>query len=125
MKWLVGFVLGLVGGFAVGYLTVPAAGMGRRCLPRQQAAPADAPRASAAVPGLAFDEQLTRTIREQLLACDLAAWVDVTTVDGVVYLRGRPRDADAAARIAAIAQQTPGVRSVVNELKPVADVPAG
>jgi len=135
VKWLVGFVLGLVGGFAVGYLAAPVAGADlRRAVSRLKSssagsAPAAACQKAASKPGalagLAFDERLTRTIREQLLAGDLAAHVDVTTIDGVVYLRGRPRDAAEAARIVAIAERTPGVRSVVNELKPAADVPAG
>jgi osmotically-inducible protein OsmY len=135
VRWLVGFLLGLVGGFAVGYLAAPAAGADlRRAVSRRKAASAPAAPAGTcqeaagqrkALAGLAFDERLTRAIREQLLAGDLAAHIDVTTIDGVVYLRGRPRDAGEAARIVAIAERTPGVRSVVNELKPATDVPAG
>jgi osmotically-inducible protein OsmY len=70
--------------------------------------------------GLLEDDRLTRVARARLLERDVDDLrVDVTTVDGVMYLRGRPRTAHDAASIVDVAETTPGVTQVVNELKPL------
>jgi len=67
-----------------------------------------------------LDERLTRRARERLAERGVDdPRVDVTTGDGVMYLRGRPRDASAAAEVVQVAESTPGVTQVVNELKPL------
>jgi hypothetical protein len=43
--------------------------------------------------------------------------VDVTIVDGIAYLRGRPRDTSDVPAIVETIQMTPGLTGVVNELK--------
>jgi osmotically-inducible protein OsmY len=70
--------------------------------------------------GLLEDDRLTRVARARILergVDDLR--VDVTTVDGVMYLRGRPRTTGDAAAIVDVAETTLGVTRVVNELKPL------
>jgi osmotically-inducible protein OsmY len=90
----------------------------------------DEPRHRRARPltGLLQDEQLARTVRERLVARRLTnPHVDVTIVDGIAYLRGRPRDASDVPAIIETIQTTPGLTGVVNELKlpePAAAPPA-
>jgi osmotically-inducible protein OsmY len=68
--------------------------------------------------GMLEDERLTRRAWERLAERGiLDSRVDITTVDGVMYLRGRPRDAREASAVVEIAETTPGVERVVNELK--------
>ncbi|HZR99475.1 MAG TPA: BON domain-containing protein [Chloroflexota bacterium] len=137
MKWLVGFVLGVLGGWALGYAAGPRGsrlaacglsrwlgGAGADSLGR--AGSADAARR---YDGLLEDDRLTRVARARIQERDIDDLrVDVTTVDGVMYLRGRPRTARDAAAIVDVAETTPGVTKVVNELKPLdqeaAPVPA-
>ena len=132
MGWVAGFVLGALGGFAFGCLAAPVAGVELRASARRRwkgdgegregsdrAAMGGAPRARHRPNGLLPDERLTRAARERWVARGLAnPRVDVTTVDGVVYLRGRPREAAEATAIVEVVQDTPGVQGVVNELKP-------
>ena len=126
MKWFTGFLLGAVGGWAIGCLAGP---NGSRVaianLPLGRfAGSSDAENSAPAGPGsrpagLLPDERLTRRARERIVergVDDLR--VDVTTVDGVMYLRGRPGNARDAAAILDVAETTPGVTQVVNELKP-------
>ena len=130
MNWLVGFVLGAAGGWALGSLARPVGlGAGPTRLRRWLRAGERDDRPGGALAGsrpsrrrpdgLLLDERLTRAARDRVAAegiDDLR--VDITTVDGVMYLRGRPRNARAAAVIVQIAETTPGVARVVNELKP-------
>src|SRR5262249_61708260 len=72
------------------------------------------------VDGMLLDERVTRAVRDVLRERRLVIpRVDVTTVDGTTYLRGRPRDAAEAAAIAAAVEATRGVQGVTNELKPL------
>jgi hypothetical protein len=130
VAWFAGLVVGALAGVLVGWLTTPS-GRGRlRQLAgarrswgnglaaiRQATSPAD----GRGEPGgaLPADERLTRLARERLTAQELASLrVDVTTVDGAVYLRGRTRTPAEVEAIASIVQAIPGVQRVVNELKP-------
>jgi osmotically-inducible protein OsmY len=75
----------------------------------------DGGRPCAALPA---DERLTWLARDRLSAQGLASrHVDVTTVDGAVYLRGRTRAPAEAETIASVIEGIPGVQRVVNELK--------
>jgi osmotically-inducible protein OsmY len=68
--------------------------------------------------GLMPDERLTGRVQDELEA--RGVWsrrLDVTTVDGVVYLRGRELDTARADTIVNIAERMPGVQSVVDEIK--------
>jgi osmotically-inducible protein OsmY len=68
--------------------------------------------------GLPADEQITWAARDALARQSLASRrVDVTTVDGVVYLRGKTDQAANGEAIAAVVAGVPGVERVVNELK--------
>lgn len=121
MSWLVGFAVGAVGGFLLGSLARPSGLLG--LLPpfgREGTLDDDAAQRRRGRPltGLLQDERLARTVRERLVARGLSnPRVDVTIVDGVAYLRGRPRDATNVPAIVETIQTTPGLTGVVNELK--------
>jgi hypothetical protein len=67
--------------------------------------------------GLLPDEQITVKLKSDLQRRgNLGAHVDVTTIDGVVYLRGREPDPIKADDIVAAAYAVPGVRDVVDEV---------
>lgn len=128
MNWWLGFILGIAGGATV------AAAAGRR---RARTAPTSMDswlddeggsnstlrgQVSGArrYGGLLEDERLTREARERIAERGIDALrVDVTTVDGVMYLRGRPHTAHDAAEILRVAETTEGIEQVVNELKPL------
>jgi osmotically-inducible protein OsmY len=64
------------------------------------------------------DEKITDQVRTELERQGKASpRVDVTTVDGVVYLRGREPDAVRADGIVAVAHDIPGVTDVIDEIK--------
>ncbi|MBX5492908.1 MAG: BON domain-containing protein [Chloroflexi bacterium] len=115
MRWLYGFALGLLGGFALGALL----------LPRRAAQPCGLLRwlglrgaGQDSRSGLMPDERITRAVRERLAARGLdTPRLDVTTVDNVVYLRGRVGSSDERAAVVGVARETPGVARVVDELK--------
>jgi hypothetical protein len=128
MKWLLGFALGVLGGWALGYAAGPrgsrltACGLGRWLGMEGEADTEPGGRSGGArhYDGLLEDDRLTRVARARILERDIDVLrVDVTTVDGVMYLRGRPRTARDAAAIVEVAETTPGVTKVVNELKPL------
>jgi len=69
--------------------------------------------------GLMPDEQLSRRVQEQLEAHGLwTEHLDVNTVDGVVYVRGRDESQARVDAITRMAHSVPGVAEVVNEMKP-------
>jgi hypothetical protein len=127
VSWLVGFVLGALGGFILGCLKGPAALVRLRYAadltgPGLTGSGAewegDRRRRGKRLTGLLLDEQLARSARQRLAERGLTnPRVDVTIVDGVAYLRGRVPDAADAAAIAETVQATPGLTDVVNELK--------
>jgi len=127
VRWLVGFALGVLGGWALGWAAGPRGARLRDAGPRWLgvAGPGAADsggRAGGArrYDGLLEDDRLTRVARKRILERDVDdRRVDVTTVDGVMYLRGRPRTSQDAAAIVDVAETTPGVTKVVNELKPL------
>ncbi len=105
MKWLKGFVLGTLLGFALGCFVAPMAG--GRALSRLAEEPRMLP-----------DERLTRRMWERMRQRGIDnPHIDVTTVDRVMYLRGRARDASEVATVVDLAETMPGVEQVVNELK--------
>ncbi len=68
--------------------------------------------------GMMPDERVTARIHDELEARGIrSSRLDVTTVDGVVYLRGREPDGARIDTIVGIAEQVPGVTSVVDEIK--------
>ncbi len=121
MRWLLGFALGTLAGFLLGSLVGPSALLGLLGRAEREGLQPGAGRqrrGGGHLTGLPHDEQLARAARERLVEQGLAnPRVDVTIVDGVAYLRGRPRDAGQAAAIVAVVQATPGLTGVVNELK--------
>jgi hypothetical protein len=127
MKWLIGFALGIAGGWALGTVAgARGARLGACGLSRWLGAAGDDTAAGERATGgrrydgLLEDDRLTRVARARILERDVDDLrVDVTTVDGVMYLRGRPRTARDAATIVDVAETTPGVTQVVNELKPL------
>lgn len=134
MSWFAGFVLGVLGGWALGSLVAPRVGVRLDATPLGRWLPGaerdnghlpglgrGAPRGKAT--GLLQDERLTRRALERLAERGiLHPRVDITTVDGVMYLRGRPRDAAEAAAVLEVAETTPGVERVVNEMKSIENV---
>jgi hypothetical protein len=122
-----GFALGVLGGWALGWAAGPGGSrLGTvgvaRLLGASDPDGADGGRSGDArqFDGLLADDRLTRVARGRILERGIDDLrVDVTTVDGVMYLRGRPRTARDAAAIADVAETTPGVERVVNELKPL------
>lgn len=126
VRWLVGFVLGVLGGWALGcaagHRGSRLTGLGRwRGATRDEDAGRGGRSGGARrYDGLLEDDRLTRVARARMRERDVDDLrVDVTTVDGVMYLRGRPRTARDAAAIVDVAETTPGVTNVVNELKPL------
>jgi BON domain len=128
VKWLVGFLLGVLGGWALGCAAGPNGArlnalVGGRWLGATDddgAGSGGRPGGARRYDGLLEDDRLTRVARARILERDVDDLrVDVTTVDGVMYLRGRPRTARDAAAIMDVAETTPGVTTVVNELKPL------
>jgi hypothetical protein len=120
VSWLVGFALGALGGFLLGSLAGPTALPDLFRSSGHEGADDGAPRRRRGrhVTGLLQDEQLARVARERLAERGLFnPRVDVTIVDGVAYLRGRPRDAAEATAIVETVQATPDLTGVVNELK--------
>ena len=70
------------------------------------------------VGGVMPDERISEQIRSELARRgNPAPNVDITTVDGVVYLRGREPDAIKADGIVAVAHDTRGVVDVIDEVK--------
>jgi osmotically-inducible protein OsmY len=68
--------------------------------------------------GIQEDERVTLRVRDELQ--DFALWnhrLDVTTVDGVVYLRGRESDTARADAIVRVVQGIDGVHEVVDEIR--------
>lgn len=117
---LFGFVLGLLGAF-VGV---------RRALTRAPEAidPAE-PEPTQSDPGpgrtpghrssgIMPDEQLTDWLRAECRRLDVdVSRVDFTTVDGIVYLRGRETDPGLVDTLVSLARSAPGARDVVDEVK--------
>jgi BON domain len=132
VKWLVGFTLGVLGGWALGWIAGPngarlGTGQITRLLGASDVDEAGADRSGSGrtFDGLLADDRLTRAARGRIQERGIDDLrVDVTTVDGVMYLRGRPRTARDAAAIVDVAETTPGVERVVNELKPLDAVEA-
>lgn len=64
------------------------------------------------------DEQLTDWLRAEYRRLGVnASRVDITTVDGVVYLRGRETDSVQVDTLVSLARSAPGSRDVVDEIK--------
>ncbi|HEY3117358.1 MAG TPA: BON domain-containing protein [Chloroflexota bacterium] len=116
--WL-GYIVGLIGAFA----------WVRRALTERTIAAASAPTEPAPEPvaasarrggsnGVMADEQLTDWLRAECrrLGVD-ASRVDITTVDGVVYLRGRETDSPLVDTLVSLARSAPGSRDVIDEVK--------
>ena len=123
MSWLMGFLVGALGGYALGCWVAPLVSVVPAGRAENWSDSDDVPdraRSGRRVDGMLLDERVTRAVRDGLRARGLVnPRVDVTTVDDVTYLRGRPRDAAEAAAIAAAVEATPGVQRVTNELKPL------
>lgn len=132
MSWFAGFLLGALGGWALGALAAPRSRGGllglaglrgvlgaERSNGHQPRSGGEA-RSGRRTDGMLLDERLTRRAWERLAERGITdSRVDITTVDGVMYLRGRSRDAAEAMAVADVAETTPGVEQVVNELKPL------
>src|SRR5881396_1894006 len=114
MGSLLGFVLGLIGAFN---------GVRRALTERVQSTPgeptepapgpiaAGAPRRRSN--GVMADEQLTDWLRAECRRLNVdASRVDVTTVDGVVYLRGHETDSALVDTLVSLARSAPGARDV-------------
>jgi hypothetical protein len=67
--------------------------------------------------GLLPDEQITERLRSDLLRQGTGSRIDVTTVDGVVYLRGKEPDPIKADEAVAAAYAISGVRDVIDEIR--------
>ena len=68
--------------------------------------------------GMLPDEQLTYKVRDQLEG--LSLWgpnVDITTIDGAVYVRGRETNPQRADAIVHTVEGLDGVTRVVDELR--------
>lgn len=67
--------------------------------------------------GLLPDERLTLHVRSELEGRGIwTSRLDVTTVDGTVYLRGRETDPARVETIVAMVHEVPGVTEVVDEI---------
>ena len=133
-RGLVGVLLGVAGGLAAALLLAPK----RRAEPGEARRPsteaADAilevgrravhiarwaqDRLSASQPGLAPDERVSAQVKTELERRGI--WtprLDVTTVDGMVFLRGRESDHVRAETIITIARDIPGAIDVVDEIR--------
>ena len=128
MKWLLGLALGILGGWVLGRAAglrgsrINGAALGRLlgATGASQNGQAGLPGGARRYDGLLEDDRLTRVARARILDRDINDLrVDVTTVDGIMYLRGRPRTTQDANAIVDVAETTPGVTRVVNELKPL------
>jgi osmotically-inducible protein OsmY len=129
-----GLVLGVVGGVVAALLLAPKrrteTGNGNR--PGTDAADAVLEVVRAAVhaaqwvqarltatqTGLQPDERISAQIRSELERRGI--WtprIDVTTVDGMVFLRGREGDSVRAETIVGIARDVPGALDVVDEIR--------
>jgi hypothetical protein len=68
--------------------------------------------------GLLPDERLTSRVRHEIEARGIwSSRLDITTVDGVVYLRGRETDPARVDTIVGIVDSVPGVLHVVDEVR--------
>jgi hypothetical protein len=67
--------------------------------------------------GLLPDERITERLRADLERQGTGSRIDVTTVDGVVYLRGREPDPIKADEAVAAAYAIAGVRDVIDEIR--------
>jgi|SRR4051794_35638439 len=77
-----------------------------------------AARATATQSDLPPDERLSQHIRTELEHRGIwSPRVDVTAVDGTVFLRGREADSIRADTIAGIARRVPGVVDVVDDIR--------
>ncbi len=113
MRWWAGFALGVFGGWLVGSRV-------GAVFPQASVGPAFARVRHG--DGLLLDERLTRRALARLAERGVVnPRLDVTTVDSVMYLRGAPRDAHEAEALVDVAETTPGVDRVVDELKRPAD----
>lgn len=77
-----------------------------------------AARLTATRTGLPPDERVSAQIRSELERRGI--WtprIDVTTVDGMVFLRGRESDSVRAETIVGIAREVPGAIDVVDEIR--------
>lgn len=74
--------------------------------------------ATASTPGLLPDERLTARVRQEIEARGIwSSHLDITTVDGVVYVRGRDVDPARVDTILGIIEGVPGVLNVVDEVR--------
>jgi osmotically-inducible protein OsmY len=131
---LMGVVVGVAGGIVAALLLAPKrrteSTNGHR--PTTEAADAVLEAARAAVhaarwvqerftpsqTGLPPDERLSAQIRQELERGGI--WtprLDITTVDGTVFLRGHESDAVRAETIASIVREVPGVVDVMDEVR--------
>ncbi len=122
-----GFLIGLLAGLAVALLTAPE--RGERLRHRIQEWLARISRSwlrtspEPSLPGHASggimpDEQITLRVRRELQ--DRGLWLghlDVNTVEGTVYLRGRSESSEQADAVVDAVRSVPGVRDVVDEIK--------
>ena len=67
--------------------------------------------------GLLPDERITERLRSELERKGSGSRVDVTTVDGIVYLRGKEPDPIKADEAVAAAYAISGVRDVIDEIR--------
>ncbi|HZT09131.1 MAG TPA: BON domain-containing protein [Chloroflexota bacterium] len=119
---IIGLVLGVSGGIVAGLLLAP-----RRQRSSQTGTEFGSDQASANVlsrlrgdtgTGLLPDEQITLRVKRELeQRGQVAPRVDVTTVDRVVYLRGKEPDPIRADAIVAIAHDVSGVADVIDEIR--------
>ncbi len=68
--------------------------------------------------GIMPDERLTDWLRAECRRLGVeASRIDITTVDGVVYLRGRETDAVLVDTLVSLARSAPNSRDVVDEVR--------
>ena len=132
-RGFVGLVLGVTGGIVAAVLLAPKrrTDIGRR---RKSTEAADVllevaraavhagrwvqDRLSATQPGLPPDERISSQIRSELERRGIwAPRLDITTVDGTVFLRGRESDAIRAETIVGIVREAAGVADGVDEIR--------
>ena len=118
-----GSFLGFILGFAGAFTAVRRALTG---LPENKSEEVEAPARpapSAMQPtvrgnGVMPDERLTDWLRAESQRLGIsAAQIDITTVDGVVYLRGRETDSALMDTLVSVARSAPGARDVIDEVK--------
>ncbi len=123
----VGLVIGVAGGVVAGMLLAPKR---RGTAEGEPAIASDNPGNPAATgagwlrarvgggSGLMPDEKITEQLHSELARQGrVSPRVDITTIDGVVYLRGRESDPVKADGIVAVAHDVPGVVDVIDEVK--------